>query len=77
MLLFALIHALRIVGEAASKTSDELRPAHPEAPWTEIVGMRHKLVHADYDVNPGILRATVTKSAPRLVDDVKRLLASS
>lgn len=77
MLLFALIHAIQIVGEAASKTSGELRSDHPEVPWTEIIGMRHKLVHAYYDVNPGILWATVTKSVPHLLADVKRLLASS
>ncbi len=76
MLLFALIHAIQIVGEAASKISTELRSEHTEMPWVEIIGMRHKLVHAYYDVNNDILWATVTKSAPTLLATVQRLLAS-
>jgi uncharacterized protein with HEPN domain len=76
MLLFALIHAIQIVGEATSKISPELRSEHPEMPWVEIIGMRHKLVHAYYDANHDILWATVTKSAPELLADVQRLLTS-
>lgn len=76
MLLFALIHAIQIVGEAASKISIELRSEYADMPWVEIIGMRHKLVHAYYDVNHDILWATVTKSAPELLATVQRVLAS-
>jgi uncharacterized protein with HEPN domain len=33
MLLFALVRAIEIIGEAASKVSDEVRVAYPEIPW--------------------------------------------
>ncbi|HWL91982.1 MAG TPA: HepT-like ribonuclease domain-containing protein [Phycisphaerae bacterium] len=39
--------ASQIIGEAASKISVEYRQAHPEIQWSEIVGLRHRLVH-DY-----------------------------
>ena len=47
MLQFATQHALQIVGEAASKVTDPYRQAHPQIPWQQIAGFRHRLVH-DY-----------------------------
>lgn len=55
MLLFALVRAIEIVGEAASKISDEARAEMPELPWASIVGMRHRLVHAYFEINRDIL----------------------
>jgi hypothetical protein len=39
MLAFALLHAIQIVGEAASKISAEFREQHPQIPWVLITGM--------------------------------------
>ena len=40
-----VIHHLEILGEACRNLSDGLRNAHPEVPWTQIVGMRNILAH--------------------------------
>ncbi len=74
MLTFALVYAVQIVGEAASKISIELRDEHPEIPWAVIVGMRHRLVHAYSDINHDILWTTVTEAARDLLAQVKPLL---
>lgn len=42
---YAVSRAIEIIGEAASKVSDETREHHPEIPWREIVGIRTKLAH--------------------------------
>lgn len=42
---FALAKAIELVGENASRVSQTFRDAHPEIPWSEIVGVRHRLVH--------------------------------
>ncbi len=34
-----------LIGEAASRLPDELRSAHPEIPWAQIIGMRMRLAH--------------------------------
>jgi uncharacterized protein with HEPN domain len=47
MVQFATQRVLQIVGEAAWKVSDEYRLAHPDIPWSQIAGLRHRLVH-DY-----------------------------
>jgi uncharacterized protein with HEPN domain len=39
---------IEILGEAANRISDELKAAHPEVPWSKIVGTRHRLAH-EYD----------------------------
>jgi uncharacterized protein with HEPN domain len=34
-----------VLGEAAGKISAATRASHPEIPWREITGMRHRLIH--------------------------------
>ncbi|WP_395824335.1 DUF86 domain-containing protein [Elstera sp.] len=72
MLAFALVRAIEIVGEAATKVSIDTREQHPEVPCAAIVGMRHRLIHAYFDINHDILWTTATDAAPGLLP---RLLA--
>ena len=76
MLAFALLHAIQIAGEAAVKVSTEFRDRHPEVPWALITGMRHRLVHAYFDINHDILWTTATESVPELLAQIDRLLSS-
>lgn len=46
----AAIRSLEVLGEAASKVSTATRAAHPEVPWREITGMRHRLIHGYAEV---------------------------
>jgi uncharacterized protein with HEPN domain len=46
-LRLALAHLIQVLGEAARRVSPAFQQAHPELPWKQIVGMRHKVVH-DY-----------------------------
>lgn len=73
-LRFALLRALEIVGEAASRVTPETRAAHPEIPWQPIVGARNRLVHAYFDIDLDIVWATATKALPALVEMLERLL---
>ena len=43
----AVIRQLEIMGEAAGKVSKSFCAAHPEIPWQQMTGMRHRLAH-DY-----------------------------
>lgn len=69
-----LVRAIEVVGEAASKISDEARAEMPELPWASIVGMRHRLVHAYFEINRDILWTTVTDAVPPLAERLKLLL---
>lgn len=66
-LRLALVHLIQIVGEAAARVSREFRDRHPEIPWTEIIGMRHKVVHDYLGVDEDIVWQVVTTDLPKLV----------
>src|SRR5205823_5519514 len=74
MLLFALVRAIEVAGEAATKISPETREEIPDVPWNSIIGMRNRLVHACVDIDRDILWTTVTEAAPPLVHQLTRLL---
>ncbi len=61
MLLFALVRAIEIIGEAAAKVSSETRSAHPSIPWPAIVSMRNRLIHAYYDIDRDVVWTTVVQ----------------
>ena len=44
-----------------------LMPLHPSIPWSEIIGMRHKLTHGYFDVDLDIVWSVVTEELPGLV----------
>jgi uncharacterized protein with HEPN domain len=72
-LAFAVTRALEIVGEAAANVSPEGR-ACCDLPWPQMVGMRHRIVHAYYDINLDRLWETVTEYLPGLVSELQQLL---
>ncbi len=48
MLDLSLKHTVMLVGEAANHVSDEVQKKHPEVAWSQIVGMRNRIIHG-YD----------------------------
>ena len=45
-LVLALVKAIEIIGEAAYQIPQTARDEAPDIPWEDIIGMRHRLVHA-------------------------------
>jgi uncharacterized protein with HEPN domain len=66
MLLFALIRAIEVLGEAAGRISDPTQAVHPEIPWKAIIGMRNRLIHAYFDVDPNLVWIAATQEVPTL-----------
>ena len=64
----ALVKCVEIVGEAASRVSAETQSEVAALPWQDIIHMRHRLVHAYYDINLEILWRTITKDLPPLIE---------
>jgi uncharacterized protein with HEPN domain len=76
MLAFALMKAVEIIGEAASKISRVSKERFSDIPWPEIVGMRNRLIHAYHDISLDILWQTVTGNLPPLISALERIIAS-
>ena len=70
----ALIRELEIIGEAAGRVSPELNRSHPEVPWKEIMGLRHKLIHDYFTVDLGIVWTTATKDAAEVRPHIEKAL---
>jgi len=66
MLLFALVRAIEILGEAATKISAETRRAAPAVPWGQITAMRNRLIHAYFEIDRDILWKTAVEEVPAL-----------
>jgi uncharacterized protein with HEPN domain len=77
MLLFALIRAVEIVGEAASQVSLATRQTTSDVPWTLIISMRNRLVHGYSDINHEIVWKTVTEELPELLPQIRALTQQS
>ena len=74
-LQLAILKAVEIVGEAASRISAETRELNPDIPWADIVGMRNRLVHGYFDINLTRVWETVERDIPRLIGQLEGLVS--
>ena len=72
--MLALVKAIEIIGEAAFQTSGSTRAQLSEIPWEDIVGMRHRLVHAYFDINLDVLWQTVQGDMAPLISRLEQVL---
>lgn len=75
MLVLAVVKALELIGEAASKVSPAARAGAPNVPWAAIIGMRNRLIHGYFAINLDIVWTTVTAELPPLIAELDSLLA--
>jgi uncharacterized protein with HEPN domain len=66
-LRLALTHLIQMIGEAARRVSVESRQEHSQIPWSDVIGMRHKLVHDYLDVDYDVVWEVVTTDLPELI----------
>ena len=75
MLLFAVVRAIEVLGEAASRISAETRATHSDIPWRAIIGMRNRLIHAYFEINTAIVWHTATQEIPALLPRLRALVS--
>ena len=67
----SVVRNLEVIGEAASRLPQPFKGRHPEIPWSRIVGLRHRIVHEYFDVDPAlvweILRTELVELKAQLV----------
>jgi uncharacterized protein with HEPN domain len=66
-----VVHHLQIIGEAARSIADDLRQRHPHVPWSQIIGMRHILVHQYFGLKWDEVWDTVQRDLPNLKRDIE------
>jgi len=75
-LRLALAHLVQNIGEAARRVSPQLQQVHPDIPWRNIVGIRHKVVHDYFYVDYDIIWDVVTSDLPGLVSKLELIVGS-
>lgn len=70
---YAVIHALEVLGEAATKIPPAVRRQYPEIPWKAIAGMRNKLIHEYFGVDLDTVWKTASEDVPQLKAHFLRL----
>jgi uncharacterized protein with HEPN domain len=75
VLLRALCMSIGIIGEAASKVSNETREAYPQIRWSDILRTRNFLFHAYHRIDLAIVWATATVAVPELLAQLDDILS--
>ncbi|MCB0307669.1 MAG: DUF86 domain-containing protein, partial [Calditrichaeota bacterium] len=67
----------QIIGEAATRLSQDLRDAHPAVPWREVIAFRNRLIHGYDTIDRDILWAILTTDFPKLRKELESIVSQN
>ena len=70
----AFQHQLMVMGEAVKRLSPAFIAAHPGLPWSEMAGMRDRLIHRYDEVDARIVCAALHDELPAMLEKLKPLV---
>jgi uncharacterized protein with HEPN domain len=70
----AVMRPIQIIGEAADKIRADFQEEHPEIPWHDVIGMRHRLVHDYRRIDREIVWDTARNALPSLIVVIEALV---
>ncbi|RMF91419.1 MAG: DUF86 domain-containing protein [Methanobacteriota archaeon] len=70
----AVVRNLEIIGEAVKNLDAKIIKAHPEVDWKGIAGMRDRLTHGYFGVDPKIVWETIQNKTPDLKNKIQNIL---
>jgi uncharacterized protein with HEPN domain len=73
MMRFASIKQIEIIGEAANYISAETKSLFTDLQWSQIVGMRHILVHEYFGIDVRLIWQIILKDIPDLKQKIMQI----
>ena len=70
----AVIRNLEIIGEATKAIDPQLRSRRSDIPWAQVAGLRDRLIHGYFTVDPRLVWHVVRNELASLDDAVTDLL---
>lgn len=75
MRLDAVLYEIVILGEAARRLSNQIREAHPDVPWREIIGLRSIVTHGYDQIDDSEIWQVVESDLPKLIARPQTILS--
>lgn len=63
---YAVLRCIEIMGEASKNIPDSIRQKYPDIPWKEMAGMRDKVIHFYFGMDPTKVWLAVKEDIPRI-----------
>ena len=76
MLELSLVRLIEVIGEAAARVTSKGRERYGSMPWSQIVGMRNRLVHGYDQVDLDVLWDTIEYDLPPLIAELENIVGS-
>jgi len=70
----AVARNLEIIGEAVTKLPDAFKKEHPEIEWSQITGLRNRIVHEYFGISENIVWHIVNEELTPLVQQLKPIM---
>lgn len=70
----AVLRSIEVIGEATKNVPESIRARYPDIPWKEMAGMRDKVIHFYFGVDPEIVWLVVSERIPELKPRLERVL---
>ena len=64
-----------IIGEAATRISDDFKSRHPEIEWNLMKAMRNKLSHEYFGISTATIFLTIKSHLPVLKEQIEKLIS--
>lgn len=69
----AVVRNFEIMGEAAARLPEEFTERYSIVPWSALIGMRNKVIHEYFGIDPEIIWKTIQEDIPKLKADLEKM----
>ena len=67
---------LTVIGEASTRIGSDTKAAHTRIPWSQMIGMRNRIVHRYFRIDLDILWSVIQDDLPELIAELTPLVRS-